>query len=106
MSNTTVKRALRPLDPGLPAFHDSYGKLWTRSDDADVVVMVNKLPEPLPGQHYELYVTSNGQTSDAGTLKLDADGFALLLFRADRNGPVYQRAVVRLDGTPVLQWSG
>ncbi len=105
-SNTTTKRPLRPVDPGLPAFHDSYGKLWTRSDDADVVVMVNKLPQPLPGQQYELYVTSNGRTSDAGSLKLDTDGFALLLFRTDRNGPSYQRAVVTLDGTPVLQWAG
>jgi len=105
-SSTTVKRPLRPADPGRPAFHDSYGKLWTRGDDADVVVMVNRLPQPPPGQPYELYVTSNGRTSHAGTLKPDADGFAMLLFRADRNGPTYQRAVVTLEGTPVLQWSG
>jgi hypothetical protein len=105
-SNGTTRRPLRPADPGLPAFHDSYGKLWTRSDDADVVVMVNRLPRPLPGQRYELYVTSNGRTVDAGSLKLDSDGFAMLLFRADRNGPSYQRAVVTLDGTPVLQWVG
>jgi len=38
--------------------------------DADVVVMVNKLPQPLPGQRYELYLTSNGRTIDAGALKL------------------------------------
>jgi hypothetical protein len=105
-SSGTTKRALRPVDPAAPAYHDSYGKLWTRSDDADVVVMVNKLPRPLPGERYELSVTSSGRTSDAGPLKLDSDGFAMLLFRADRNGPTYQRAVVTLDGTPVLQWSG
>lgn len=104
-SNATTKRSLRAVDPQLPAFHDSYGKLWTRSDDADVVVMVNKLPQPLPGQRYELYVTSNGRTIDAGALKLDADGFAMLLFRADRTGPSYKRAVVTLGGTPVLQWA-
>lgn len=105
-SNATTRRALRPVDPALPAFHDSYGKLWTRSDDADVVVMVNRLPPPPAGEHYELFVTSNGRTSDAGPLKLDSDGFAMLLFRADRNGPTYQRAVVTLGAAPVLQWSG
>ena len=104
-SSSTTKRSLRPVDPQLPPFHDSYGKVWTRSDDADVVVMVNKLPQPLPGQRYELYLTSNGRTIEAGALRLDADGFALLLFRADRNGPSYQRALVTLGGTPVLQWA-
>jgi hypothetical protein len=105
-SGATTKRSLRPVDPAQPAFHASYGKLWTRSDDADVVVMVNKLPRPPAGQRYELLVTSNGRTSNAGPLKLDSDGFAMLLFRADRNGPTYQRAVVTLGGTPVLQWTG
>jgi hypothetical protein len=104
-SNATTKGPLRPVDPASPAYHNAYGKLWTRSDDADVVVMVNNLPQPPAGQHYHLWVTSNSRTSDAGALKLDSDGFALLLFRADRNGPSYQRAVVTLDGTPVLQWT-
>jgi hypothetical protein len=104
-SSTTVQRSLRPVDHGQPDFHDSYGKLWTRADDADVVVMVNKLPQPLPGQQYELYVIANGRTIDCGPLKLDAEGFAMMLFRADRNGPSYQRVVVTLGGTPVLQWS-
>ena len=104
-SSSTMKRALRPVDPQLPSFQDSYGKLWTRSDDADVVVMVNRLPRPLPGQRYELYLTSSGRTIDAGALKLDADGFAMLLYRADRNGPSYQWALVTLGGTPVLQWA-
>jgi hypothetical protein len=104
-SSTTVQRSLRPVDPALLAFQHSYGKLWTRSDDADVVVMVNKLPQPPPGQHYELYVTSNGRTIDCGPLTMDAEGFAMMLFRADRNGPSYQRAVVTLGGMPVLQWS-
>jgi hypothetical protein len=104
-ASNTVRRSLRPADPALPAYHDAYGRLWTRSDDADVVVMVNRLPLPPPGHHYELFVTAGGRTSDAGPLKVDSDGFALILFRADRAGPTYQRAVVALDGTPVLQWS-
>jgi hypothetical protein len=105
-SNATTKRSLRPVDPSQAEFHASYGKLWTRTDDTDVVVMVNKLPPPPEGQRYELVVTSNGRTSDAGALRLDSDGFAMLLFRAGRNGPTYQRAVVTLGGTPVLQWTG
>ncbi|HKF76651.1 MAG TPA: anti-sigma factor [Candidatus Dormibacteraeota bacterium] len=105
-SNTTTQRSLRPVDPGQPAFHAAYGKLWTRGDDADVVVMVNRLPQPGPGQHYELWVTSNGRTVDCGPMHLDSEGFAMMLYRADRNGPSYQRAVVTLGGTPVLQWTG
>lgn len=105
-SNSTIKRSLRAVDPQLPPFHDSYGKLWSRSDEADVVLMVNRLPQPLPGQRYELYLTSSGRTIDAGALKLDRDGFALLLFRTDRRGPSYERAVVTLGSTPVLQWTG
>ena len=104
-SSTTVQRSLRPVDPASPGFDSSYGELWTRSDDADVVVMVNQLPEPPPGQHYELYLTSNGRIIDCGSLRMDADGFAMMLFRADQDGPTYQRAVVTLGGTPVLQWS-
>jgi hypothetical protein len=104
-SNTTMQRPLRPVDPAPPAFHSSYGKLWTRADDSDVVVMVNRLPQPPPGQHYEVYVmTSDGHTIDCGTLRLDSEGFAMMLFRADRNGPSYQRAVVTLGDTPILQW--
>jgi hypothetical protein len=86
-SNTTVQRSLRPVDPAPPALHTSYGKLWTRADDPDVVVMVNRLPQPPPGQHYEVYVFSDGHTIDCGGLRLDREGFAMMLFRANRNGP-------------------
>ena len=101
-SGTTVKRPLRAVDRGSPA----YGKLWTRGDDRDVVVMVNKLPQPPAGARYELMVTSGGQTRDAGTLRVDQDGFAMLLFSADHPGPSYQRAVVEMDGKPMLGWEG
>src|SRR5215470_549217 len=103
-SSARVKRGLKPVDPASPTFQHSYGKLWTRGDGDDVVVMVNLLPQPPPGQHYELIVTSEGRKIDAGTLKVDQDGFAMLLFRADRKGPNYTRATVTLGVTPILDW--
>lgn len=103
-SSARVKRGLKPVDPASPTFQHSYGKLWTRTDGDDVVVMVNLLPQPPPGQHYELIVTSDGRKIDAGTLKVDQDGFAMLLFRADRKGPSYTRATVTLAVTPILDW--
>lgn len=101
-SPTTVRDTLKPVDPSTPAYRRSYGRLWTRTDGSDVVVMVNFLPPPAPGQHYELVLTANGHTTDAGRLQLDRDGFAMLLFKADHNGPRYQRCVVTLGSTPVL----
>jgi hypothetical protein len=103
-STTTTRRLLRSADPDHP---DAYGKLWTRGDDADVVVMVNRLPQPGPGQQYTLtLVTVDGRTVSAGRLLVDPDGFAMLLFTADRKGPGYQSAVVSLDGKPLVQWRG
>jgi len=103
-STTTTRRLLRSADPDHP---DAYGKLWTRGDDADVVVMVNRLPQPDPGQRYELVLTTvDGRTVSPGQLVVDPDGFAMLLFAADRKGPAYRSAVVSLDGKPLVQWSG
>ena len=103
-STTTTRRLLRSVDPDHP---DAYGKLWTRGDDADVVVMVNRLPQPDPGQRYELVLTTvDGRTVSPGQLAVDPDGFAMLLFAADRKGPAYRSAVVSLDGKPLVQWSG
>jgi Putative zinc-finger len=103
-STTTTRRLLRSVDPDHP---DAYGKLWTRGDDADVVVMVNRLPQPGPGQRYVLTLTTvDGRTLLPGQLQVDPDGFAMLLFAADRKGPGYRSAVVSLDGKPLVQWSG
>lgn len=103
-STTTTRRLLRSVDPDHP---DAYGKLWTRGDDADVVVMVNRLPQPGPGEQYVLTLTTvDGRTVSAGQLPVDGDGFAMLLFAADRKGPTYQSAVVSLGGTAMVQWRG
>ncbi len=103
-SSRTTRRLLRSADPDHP---DAYGKLWTRGDDADVVVMVNRLPQPGPGQQYVVTLTTvGGRTVSAGQLLVDPDGFAMLLFAADRKGPAYRSAVVSLGGRPLVQWSG
>jgi len=103
-SSARVKRILKPVDPASPTFQHSYGKLWTRADGDDVVVMVNLLPQPPAGQQYEFLVTSEGRRIDAGTLKVDQDGFAMLLFKANKKGPSYTRAMVTLGVTPILDW--
>jgi anti-sigma-K factor RskA len=103
-STSTTRRLLRSVDPDHP---DAYGKLWTRGDDADVVVMVNRLPQPAPGQRYALTLTTaDGRTVSPGELSVDADGFAMLLYTADRKGPAYRSAVVSLDGKPLVEWTG
>lgn len=103
-SSARVKRPLKPVDPASPTFQHSYGKLWTRTDGDDVVVMVNLLPQPPAGLHYELLLTSEGRTVDAGALKVDQDGFAMLVFKANKKGPSYTRATVTLGVTPILDW--
>ena len=103
-STTTTRRVLRSVDPDHPA---AYGKLWTRGDDADVVIMVNRLPQPGPGQKYVLTLTTaDGRTVSPGELRVDRDGFAMLVFAADRRGPAYQSVVVSLAGAPLVQWRG
>jgi len=102
-STMTNRCVLRSVDPEHPA---AYGKLWTRGDDADVVVMVNRLPQPAPGQRYVLTLTTaDGRTVSPGELRVDRDGFAMLLFAADRRGPEYRSAVVTLDGAPLVRWT-
>jgi hypothetical protein len=103
-SSTTQKRVLRSVDPDHP---EMYGKLWTRTDGTDVVAMVGRMPQPGPGAQLDLVLTTTeGRTVDAGRLKVDKDGFCLLLFAADRKGPTYRSAVVMEDSTPMVEWQG
>jgi Putative zinc-finger len=90
----------------------SYGKLFTRSDFPDVVAMAGRLPVPPEGESYHLWVTQNGQTLLAGIMKVNEQGFGLLVFTADQPGPVYESAQLILQpigstspaGTPVIAW--
>ncbi|MCQ3973754.1 MAG: hypothetical protein DPW09_09950 [Anaerolineae bacterium] len=108
-SNKTTRRVLLPPEEGAS---DAYGKLFTRSDLSHVVAMAARLPQPPAGQAYHLWVTSDSQTHLAGMMKVNEQGFGLLVFDADRNGPVYDAAQLTLqpiDSTtptdsPLLTW--
>lgn len=91
---------------------DAYGKLYTRADLPEVVVMANRLPLPPDGQTYHVWLTTGDRTVHAGTLSLSDEGFGLLIHEAPRSGPVYDAVQVTLqpaepaspDGEVVLQW--
>jgi hypothetical protein len=108
-SNKTTRRVLLPPEKGSS---DAYGKLFTRSDLPHVVAMAARLPQPPAGQVYHLWVTSAGQTRLAGVMKVNEQGFGLLVFDADRNGPVYDSAQLTLQpigsataaAPPILTW--
>jgi hypothetical protein len=108
-SRQTEKAFLAPPEG---SSSEAYGKLFTRSDLADVVVLGARLPPPRPDTAYHLWLTERGRTKLAGTLAVDRSGFGLLLFRANRAGPKYEAAQVilqpkgskRPSGRPVLEW--
>jgi anti-sigma-K factor RskA len=100
---------LRSPDPDSSA----YGKLFTRPDLPHVVAMAARLPMPPQGQTYHLWLTSEGRTFLAGVLPVNDQGFGLLTFDADHDGPVYEAARLTLQaagaeapgGETVLAWS-
>lgn len=100
---------LRSPDPDSGA----YGKLFTRPDLPHVVAMAARLPMPAEGQTYHLWLTSEGRTFLAGVLPVNDQGFGLLTFDADHDGPVYEAARLTLQaagaealgGETVLAWS-
>ncbi|MGI8554650.1 MAG: anti-sigma factor [Dehalococcoidia bacterium] len=107
-SNKTLKALLRPQAEGSSA----YGKLYTRPDLPDVVLMAARLPMPPAGRVYRLWVDDQGHTFLAGTLSVNKDGFGLLVFRANRAGPLYDSCRLILQppdsdspaGDAVLVW--
>lgn len=107
-SGKTTRRVLRATDPDSRA----YGKVFTRSDMPQVVAMAARLPQPPPGQAYHLWLTEGDQTVLAGVMKIDHEGFAILIYAANRNGPEYTRAQLTLQlvgadtplGDPILTW--
>jgi hypothetical protein len=111
-SNQTVRHLLLAPEPRLPSARPPYGKLFTRLDLPHVVAMVARLPQPPPGQAYHLWLTRQGRTELAGVLTVNEQGFGLLVFDADRNGPSYEAALLTLQtsgdtapaGETVLVW--
>ncbi len=107
-SSKTIKRVLRSPGSGSP----SYGKLYTRPDLPHVVAMAARLPQPPEGQSYHLWLRSQGQIQLAGVMTVNSQGFGLLIFDADHNGPVYEAAQLTLQsegsttpsGVSVILW--
>jgi hypothetical protein len=106
-SPKTLKAQLKSTT-GSPA----YGKLYTRPDLADVVVMAARLPPPPQAQSYHLWLSQQGPLRDMGALNVNEQGFGLIVFNAGQNGPVYDSARLILqrdgaaatDGNVVLAW--
>jgi hypothetical protein len=109
-SRRTVRRVLLPPDERSES--RAYGKVFTRTDLPDVVAMANRLPQPRAGQAYHLWVTTADRARLVGVMPIDRQGFALLVFKADRPGPRYgnvrvllhRKGATRPSGTPVLVW--
>ncbi|MGH2530774.1 MAG: anti-sigma factor domain-containing protein [Thermomicrobiales bacterium] len=102
-------RFLAPLSDESTA----YGKVYTRSDIPDVVVMANRLPPPPGGMAYHVWLTVDGRTVYAGALPLSDKGFGVLIHEASRPGPVYDAVQITLQptepsepgGEVVLRWT-
>lgn len=97
-----------------PARTDSraYGKVFTTPDARDVVAMAARLNQPPTGQTYRLWLTRTGRAQPVGRMVVNAQGFALLVFKAAHPGPAYDEARVVLQpknattpaGKTVLVW--
>lgn len=107
-SGKTTRRVLRSTSES----SNAYGKVFTRSDMAYVVAMAARLPQPPPGQAYHLWLVRGDQTELAGMMKINQEGFALVIYEADQHDPIYDRAYVTLqpqgsarpEGAPVIAW--
>jgi anti-sigma-K factor RskA len=107
-SNRTLKAQLRATEPGSTA----YGKLYTRPDMPWVVALAGRLPPKSDEEVYNLWLTRDGREELAGPLEVNESGFALILFDAGVNGPIYESArVVRqlpgieaAAGSTVVRW--
>jgi len=111
-SDQTVKRILLAPEPRRSQPLPPYGKLYTRSDLPHVVAMVARLPHPPEGQAYHLWLTRQGRLELAGQMEVNEQGFSLLTFDADSDGPVYESAQLWLQppggaepaGELILSW--
>ena len=107
-SSKTIRRVLLPPEKGPP----SYGKLYTRTDMAHVVAMVARLDAPAPGEAYHLWVVKGQETTLAGLLTINDEGFGLLLYDEIEDGPLFDGALLTLQAVgditpqlpPVLVW--
>lgn len=107
-SGQTTRRVLRSTSES----SNAYGKVFTRSDMPYVVAMAARLPQPRPGQAYHLWLTQGEQTELAGVMKINDEGFALVIYQAPQNDPLYTSAYVTLQpqgstaptADPIIAW--
>lgn len=105
----TVRRVLRPPEGGDA---DAYGKVFTRPEFKEVVIMAARLPDAPDGTAYHVWLTVDDETRLAGTLNVNEEGFGMLVIEAGVDGPDYSAALVTLQpdgftepgGTAVLAW--
>jgi hypothetical protein len=85
---------------------DAYGKVFTRPNLPDVVIMANRLPRPPEGQSYHVWLTVEGRQVFAGALPISDQGFGLLIHEASQPGPVYDAVEIRLEPAEATEPSG
>ncbi|HEV8535948.1 MAG TPA: anti-sigma factor [Candidatus Limnocylindria bacterium] len=92
------KEMLRAVGPGRPGEDPPYGKVYTNANHSEVVVMGGRLPNPVAGHEYRLYLTDrSGAIVNVGVLKVDASGFGYLIYQSGMRGPAYPAARLYLQ---------
>lgn len=92
------KVMLRAVGPQRGGEDPPYGKLYTNANHTEVVAMGGRLPNPVAGQEYRLFLTDrSGATVDAGVLRVDASGFGYLIYQSGVRGPAYAAARLHLQ---------
>jgi hypothetical protein len=92
------KTVLRAVGPQRPGEDPPYGKLYTNTNQTQVVVMAGRLPSPAAEQEYRLYLTDrSGTTIDVGPLRVDANGFGYLIYESGVRGPAFVAARLYLQ---------
>lgn len=108
-SEQTERLVLMPLSGA----SNAYGKVFTRSDMPHVVAMAARLQRPPAGHAYHLWLSRGTETKLAGVMTVDDDGFGMLIYEAEQEGPTYDTATLTLqplgaiepEGEPLLVWS-
>lgn len=83
-----------------PADGTAYGKAYTRPDLPLIVAMAARLEPPAEDEAYYLWLTTDGVERLAGVLRVNAEGFGLLVVDADALSPTFEAARVTLQRPP------
>lgn len=89
-SLTTQEIVLRPTD----AASRAYGKVLVEPNKPTVVFVAYNLPAPASGEKYVIWTTTKGLTQAEGYFAPNANGFAMVVFQADRSDPILKEVLV------------